>query len=384
MRIAIMSDFTGWDWAGCEELWADLARRALQEGHKVGFFQSRESVAPHKLQPLKALGLELIRPNTGAMIVDGVKRRVSWKLGSLAAPWFPSFTGLHQFAPDVIFLTAGAALPPPEFLSDLERSGALKYPYVVVCHNSYLFDTPVERQVQKNAASYYLGARHVLFVAERTCKETEHLLAARLEHVTIVRNPVNLSDTNLIPMPSGSTVRIASLGRLTIRSKGQDILLAALGSPQFRGREWILSIYGDGPHLQNLKLLAEHYQIAERVEFKGHTNDVRAIWAENHLHALPSRNESAPLVLVEAMLCGRPSVGNDVGGVGEWISEPETGFISEGANIDSFRLALERAWSARLDWEAIGQRARAKALRMLDPDPGGTVLKILLEVGAHH
>jgi glycosyltransferase involved in cell wall biosynthesis len=167
-----------------------------------------------------------------------------------------------------------------------------------------------------------------------------------------------------------------------MRSKGQDILLAALGSPQLKDRDWNLSIYGEGPHLKNLKLLAEHYQIAKRIDFKGHANDVRAIWAENHLHVLPSRNESAPLVLVEAMLCGRPSVANDVGGVCEWISEPETGFISTGSNIESFRSALERAWSARGDWEAIGQRARAKALQMLDPDPGGTVLRILLEVAA--
>jgi len=82
------------------------------------------------------------------------------------------------------------------------------------------------------------------------------------------------------------------------------------------------------------------------------------------------------------MLCGRPSVTNDVGGVREWINEPETGFISEGIDIESFQSALERAWSARPEWGAIGQRAHEKALQMLDPDPGGTVLNILLEVAA--
>jgi L-malate glycosyltransferase len=339
-------------------------------------------VAPEKLQPLQEMGLELILPSTGARIVNAAKKRVSWKLGSLAAPWVASFSGLHKFAPDVLFLTAGSALVPSEFINDLERSGALAFPYVIVCHNSYLFDTPIDTQTQETVARYYLGAQRVLFVAERTYKETEHLLAAKLAHVTIVRNPINLSDTSAVPMPGGSTVRIASLGRLTMRSKGQDVLLAALGSPQLRDRDWSLSIYGEGPHLKNLKILAEHYQIAKRIDFKGHANDVRAIWAEHHLHVLPSRNESAPLVLVEAMLCGRPSVANDVGGVCEWISEPETGFISTGANIESFQSALERAWSVRDDWEAIGQRARAKALQMLDPDPGGTVLKVLLEVAA--
>ena len=382
MRIAIISDLAGCSWAGCEEMWAALAKRALQDGHKVAFFQCREAIDPQKIQPLQHFGLELITPNINARIVDAVKTRVSWKLGSLAARYISRFSGIRKFAPDVIFLNAGNALPPSEFINGLEREGVLTFPYVLMCHNSYLFDNPVERRYQQNTASYYQGARRVLFVAERTHKETEHLLAAKLNHATIVRNPVNMSDISPISMPIGSAVRIASVGRLMINSKGQDTLLAALGSAYFIDRDWQLSIYGDGPHLRQLQILAEHYQISERVAFKGYTHNVRAIWAENHILALPSRNESAPLVLIEAMLCGRPSVANNVGGIHEWISEPETGFISEGIDIESFRSALERAWSARPKWEAIGLRARDNALKMIDPDPGGTVLKILLEVAA--
>jgi glycosyltransferase involved in cell wall biosynthesis len=383
-RIAIISDLAGWSWAGCEELWAATARKALQDGHKVAFFKSRDEIAPGKIMPLTALGLKLILPGRGAGMAAWLRKRVSYRLGNLAAPWFPPSFGIRDFAPDVILLNVGDALPRPEFVNDLERSGTLRIPYVVLCHNSFLFEKPIVRQTQKIAAHAYQRARRVLFVATRTYKETEHLLAARLSHVTIVRNPVNVNDASPLPMPSGATVRIASLGRLAINSKGQDILLAALGSPQFKNRDWQLSIYGEGPHLPQLKLFAKHYQIENKVVFKGYAEDLRAVWAENHLLALPSRNESAPLVLVEAMLCGRPSVSNNVGGITEWISEPETGFISEGIDIDSFQSALERAWAARPQWEAIGQRAREKALGMIDPDPGGTVLNILLEVAAEN
>jgi len=311
-----------------------------------------------------------------------VRRQVSWKAASIVAPLFPPFTGVRKFAPDVVFISAGDALPNTLFLSQIERSGALEFPYVLICHNSYLFGRPAENSERERAVRYYRGARRVLFVAERTRMETEHLLAAKLPQARIVRNPVNMADLSPVPMPATSTVHIASTGRLAINSKGQDILLAALGSPELQSRDWKLSIYGTGPDVEHLKLLAQHYGIAEKVSFKGYTNEVRAIWAEHHLLALPSRVESAPLVLVEAMLCGRPSVVNDVGGVGEWASEPETGFVSCGSQIESFRACLERAWSARSEWTSIGQRAREKALRMLDPDPGGTALKILEEVRA--
>jgi glycosyltransferase involved in cell wall biosynthesis len=384
MRIAIISDLAGCSWAGCEEMWVALAKRALHDGHNVVFYQYREMIDPQKIQPLQHLGLELIPPSINTRVVNTVKTRVSWKLGLLTAQWLSHFSGIHRFAPDVIFLNAGDALPPSGFINSLKRDGVLKFPYVLMCHNSNLFEKPVERISQEIAARYYQGARRVLFVAERTHKETEHLLAAKLTHAIIVRNPVNMSDTSPLSMPAGSTVRIASVGRLAMNSKGQDTLLAALGSAYFIARDWQLSIYGVGPHLRQLQILAEHYEIAERVAFKGYARDVRAIWAENHILALPSRNESAPLVLIEAMLCGRTSVANNVGGIHEWINEPETGFISEGIDIDSFQSALERAWSARSEWEAIGQRAREKAMKMIDPDPGGTVLNILLEVAAEH
>jgi len=236
----------------------------------------------------------------------------------------------------------------------------------------------MERQAQETTARIYREAQRVLFVAPRTHKDIEHLLATKLPRATIVRNPVNMSDIRPLPMPGGPTLRIASVGRLAMPTKGLDILLAALGSPQWKDRDWQLSIFGDGDHLPLLKLLAEHYEIADRVAFRGHQNDIRAIWASHHLLALPSRNESAPLALVEAMVCGRPSVANDVGGVRDWIDEPETGFISEGIHIESFRAALERAWAARSDWEAIGNRARKKAFQLMDPDPGHTILEIVL------
>ena len=298
------------------------------------FFQCRETIDPQKIQPLQQLGLQLVLPKWRTRAANEVKKRFSWKIGSLLAHTIAQFSGIRAFSPDVVFLNLGMALPPSEFIQDLRRSGVLDFPYVIMCHSSYLFERPID--AQERAACYYLGACRVLFAAERTCKETEHLLTAKLSHATIVRNPVNLSGTSPLSMPTGSTVRIASIGRLAIPTKGLDIVLAALGSPQFKDRDWQLSIYGDGPHRPQLERLAEHYRINDRVVFKGYMQDVRAIWAENHLLALPSRNESAPLALVEAMLCGRPSVANDVGGICEWVSEPETGFISRGIDIESF------------------------------------------------
>jgi glycosyltransferase involved in cell wall biosynthesis len=382
MRIAIISDLTKFNWAGCEELWTVLAESALAAGHEVAVFINRENIPPEKMRPLLGVGLKLHFPGYGARAVERARTRLSWKFAGIIAPLFQAFSALNKFAPDIVFISNGDAVPSPEFLGELERSRALAWPYVLICHNSHLFGRPMEMAMRDAAVRYYQGARCVLFVAERTRMETEHLLATALARVRIVRNPVNLTLTSEVAMPAGPTVRIASVGRLAIQSKGQDILLAALGSPELRSRDWQLSFYGTGPHVERLQLLAQHYQIAGKVAFKGYANDIRAVWADNHLLAMPSRNESAPLALVEAMLCGRPSVVNDVGGITEWVSEPETAFVSPGLRVGSFRAALERAWLARAEWPAMGLRARERALQLLDPDPGGTLLSILIDVDA--
>jgi len=381
MRIAIISDLARFAWAGCEEIWAALASSALQAGHQVAAFLPRREVPQAKVQPLVSAGLELHLPGSSAAFVDRT-RNVSWRLGDFIAGLLPSFAGLNRFAPDVIWINTGEPVPEPQFLSGLRKSGALNRPYVAMFHNSYLFTTPPEGAHRDKVVRYYQGARLVLSPADRTRMELEHLLAAKLPHYRTIRNPVNIADLSEIPMPGGAAVRIASIGRMYTVSKGQDILLAALAAPEFRARDWQVSFYGSGPHVEHLRRLARHYDLEPRTAFPGYATDIRKIWADHHILALPSRNESAPLVLVEAMLCGRPSVVTDVGGVAEWVREPDTGFVSSAADIGPYRAALERAWSARSQWGAIGTRASRAALERMDPDPGGTALKILETVMA--
>src|SRR5690606_28954690 len=103
------------------------------------------------------------------------------------------------------------------------------------------------------------------------------------------------------------------------------------------------------------------------------------VWAVNHLLLMPSLMEGMPLAVVEAMLCARPCVATDVGGHKEWITEGQEGFIADGAATDAISSALERAWQARSQWEAMGLAAHRKALSLYDPQPGSTLLQLIME-----
>jgi L-malate glycosyltransferase len=243
-----------------------------------------------------------------------------------------------------------------------------------------LFDPAIDGSHREAAVEFYQGARLVLSPAARAISYVEQMLAARVAESRVVRNPVGIKDTSAMPLPSNPIVQIAQIGRLDYVQKGQDTLLAALGAASFRQEPWQLSIFGDGANRDHLVRLAKHYGIADRVALKAYSKDIRAIWAETHLLVLPSRFETAPIVMTEAMLCGRPCVVTDVGGMTEWIREPETGFVSPGIHAESFQAALERAWAARPEWAAIGMRAHERAQELRNTGGGNPVFQALAEV----
>ena len=75
----------------------------------------------------------------------------------------------------------------------------------------------------------------------------ERQLATKIPNSDVVLNPVNLSDRSYLPRPDSETARMSSISRLSVHSKGQDFLIAALSADQWKQRDWHLTIYGSGP-----------------------------------------------------------------------------------------------------------------------------------------
>jgi glycosyltransferase involved in cell wall biosynthesis len=77
-----------------------------------------------------------------------------------------------------------------------------------------------------------------------------------------------------------------------------------------------------------------------------------------------------PLAIVEAMLCGRPCIATNLGGIPEWIEAGRSGFIAQNADENSYEQAMETAWQTKHRWEEIGRQARERALQLYDPLAG--------------
>ncbi len=99
--------------------------------------------------------------------------------------------------------------------------------------------------------------------------------------------------------------------------KGVDVLLRAIAILNLK-RRLTATLVGEGPDLDMFKALASELNIASNVNFVGLKKMKDAIDL-GRVFVLPSRNESFPYVMLEAIAANRPIIGSNVGGIGEVV-----------------------------------------------------------------
>lgn len=95
-----------------------------------------------------------------------------------------------------------------------------------------------------------------------------------------------------------------------------------------------LLLIGDGPEMPVVAKLVEELGLKEYVLFLGKQDNLEELYSISDLMLLLSEKESFGLVALEAMACGVPCIGTNIGGLPEVIADNETGFICELGNID--------------------------------------------------
>ncbi|MGP4060063.1 N-acetyl-alpha-D-glucosaminyl L-malate synthase BshA [Halobacillus sp. H74] len=95
-----------------------------------------------------------------------------------------------------------------------------------------------------------------------------------------------------------------------------------------------LLLVGDGPEYSECHQLVHDLGLEDQVLFLGKQENVSELLSISDLKLLLSEKESFGLVLLEAMACGVPCIGTNVGGIPEVIDHGETGYIAELGNIE--------------------------------------------------
>lgn len=366
--VVFISTIDGVAWGGSEELWSRTALRLVGDGVPVGASVQSWSPTPARIAELAKAGAK-IKPRTSS---QPLWRRVLNKI--FPSGKTPIVTQVEQLLaampPALVVLSDGGAFHPIDLL---ELCASKKLPFVTISHVNHEDVWPND-ELARRYRTVLPHAQACFFVSNANRLLFEKQIGYELTNAEVVRNPCNVDATANPAWPilaATGPLRLACVGRLHPPSKGQHLLLEALADPAWRGREWCLTFYGEGPMRESIERLVQRFGLAERVRLAGHVDAVQKIWAENHVLVMPSRYEGLPLAIVEAMLCARPVVATDVAGHSEVIRDGVTGFLADAPTVCSMKKALERLWEHRTDLENMGVAAAASIRELMPPDPVG-------------
>ena len=367
MRIAVVSNVCGCQWAGSEEVWYRMALLALEMGHQVVACLHPDLHGASTIEEFRKRGGEVLGWRR-----NGVARFQKWE-----QKLFPSFSDAKLGNPDLILLSCGS-LPAITYvpgLMDYLNNTSAKLAVLCLFNDEALAFSTAERSAVTGLLE---KSRANICVADQNRRQAIRQFGVDLRDAYVFYGPLRERFEEVLPMPSPETgVVFSCVARLDLLWKAQDILLEVLAAKKWSGRNWKLRIYGTGADQEHVKKLVQIFDLSARVEFRGYAKDMRDIWRDSHVMVLPSRGEGTPLATLEAMMCGRPVVTTDVGGNREVLEEGVTGWIAEGATPNSFALAMERCWEAQGAWARMGARAHAKALEMDSLEPSRRLLKLL-------
>lgn len=363
----------GHKWGGSEPLWSLAAERLVRKGDEVRISAKEWDDGPApQISQLKTIGCEIFyRPpyRLPSFFVRQYRR--------IFPP--PPFLKSHMETAgrdiDLVVVCSPDNATGLEWMEEARRAGRR---YAAIAQSAVVYWWPDDERAERLAKAYEESSG-AYFVSQAILEISRLQFGAAISHAKVIRNPFNVRYNAAPEWPEEGnldSLRLACVGRLDVVSKGQDVLLQVLGLPHWRKRDIRVSFFGEGPNERGLRRMVKRFDL-KNVEFCGQSNDIERIWVKHHALVLPSRFEGMPLVVIEAMLCGRPCIASDVGGNRELIRDGINGFLAKAPTVELFDEALERAWQQRDRLQQMGRAAADDVRRWVSPDPGGDLAREL-------
>lgn len=248
------------------------------------------------------------------------------------------------------------------------------------CIHAYTQLCQDSRQPKEIARSY----QNVHFELNEASKQYKYLLSmsdyikeeavlAGVDENKIIVNPAftpRVESTDPYISNDDASKKVLFVGRLHV-SKGIHILLMAVKN-LLRDNKITLDIVGDGQFRSELdKMILDEGLNQDNINFYGWLNHDEIInkMKESYLVVFPSiYPEAFGLVGIEAMMCGKPVVAFDVGGVKTWLRDNETGFLVDVKNKSQLEKKIEILLNNEKKYVEFSERARKIAEENFTPE----------------
>ena len=243
------------------------------------------------------------------------------------------------------------------------------YPTVVTIHGILTQEIrflPKFRQRIRTHLQVWLGERRYIRRATHTILISPYVAdyygAALSGKQYLIPNPIDTRFFNVERRETNG--RILFLGRLCQRKGVKELLRAISGVAKTDDLRVVLAgSLADKKYVSELKADIARAGLTNIVDFRG-ILDSSEILEELALCAclvLPSYQETAPMVIQEAMACGVPVIASNICGIPHQIDDGKTGFLVPAGHIDVLADKLRTLLSDRALREEFSRAARMRA-----------------------
>ena len=174
----------------------------------------------------------------------------------------------------------------------------------------------------------------------------------------------------------GKNKVVLYVGRI-VRYKGLDYLVDS--APKIAGRHpdvrfviaGPVSYYQTGaltPYYRELREKIELRQLSEFFVFTGTVDekDLLGLYSACDMLVLPSFSEAFGMVLAEAMSCGKPVIGNRIGGIVDVINDGKNGYLVSPAQPEEIASKINYLLERPVERKRMGRTARKHVEEMFD------------------
>ena len=289
-----------------------------------------------------------------------VPERKSWKhehlsLGSKnikEIDVIPSIRGAKKLLENIDLLVLGG-WETPFYIRTLLLAKRRKIPVIEFyesTQDSHRFKNIIIRKIRSSILSQ---ADFIVTAGSASTKAVEAMGIAPEKIITLF-NPVDVSwfhffaRNHRTPVTSGH--RYIYVGQLIERKNVATILRSFAA---IRSDDDTLTIAGDGPLAQDLKILAASLGIAESVTFAGHQSqeELAKLYAASNTFILASTNEVWGLVVNEALASGLHVIVSEKCGVAEFVRDMDGAFIckTDQQSLQEKMQASSRQWNGYIE-----------------------------------
>jgi colanic acid/amylovoran biosynthesis glycosyltransferase len=161
-----------------------------------------------------------------------------------------------------------------------------------------------------------------------------------------------------------SAFSILTVGRLH-PVKNHSFLVQACWLLKCRGLRFVCQIAGEGPERQSLQGMILDFDLQAEVRLLGQLSrdQLDEQYARADLVLLTSHSEGIPLVLMEAMVRGKPVLAPAITGIPELVVDGETGFLYQAGSLDDFMDRVTFVMKAQSALGPLLQAARGHVLK---------------------